>query len=1638
MFDAKTRTAKKSPAPKPKSVADPVASSEAGRLSFQLSTQVPITSSEGRGVGGAGGAAASGAGEITGPGKADTGVNESLAAESSAITPRAIREQLGEGTPLEGGLRSRMEQGLGYPFSSVRVHTGETAAKLAWSLSARAFTVGSDIAFAPGEFRPGSLGGDALVAHELAHVAQQEHAAAAAPLRAPLRGAAEMRGDSAAFEAEAERAAAGALMKNPLYHAALDRVATPQGARRFPEAHALVRQAALSGPRLRSGLQIQKQDKPTPLTQLDPTYAGAIRPGETPAKSGDIYLDLDGDQSADYIVNLSLTDTGTTKFPKGYIGGDREEQAISPQPLDAGPGGTLRIVPGPTSPGSPLNNVARLRIELKRINPAHTSVIDYYVRKPASEKFLPPTKITGTDGVRPVVIQLSDSGGSVLHIFPPWTREKDVLVETDIEWSAQLGGGVTSLTPALPLPLPGAKNPPKKFTVFHAGTPRHVGGMWALDFTVGAFGDPVRMTFFKNDPNSKEVLIGFVPMADGKPISGRSYTLKGAPAKPLNVRVLSGSNIELLLDLDGDGGPDMSVVDFLEAKEEEGKYDLGPPYDVSKNRQHNFMLRLGRIAFDAQRIPSFNSDEEVMVSLRISGGHYSLYGGGGQSSFAVSSQAVAVDTLPEQAAKGDYAKQVANAEGERNYYRKLAHDKQLIPDDLYNSWTALSDSLVNLQIAKGKNDPATARLQTETADKALTYYAVIARLTKDVKANVQTRASHVAVQQSWDNPYTGTSTTETSGIGQQTTPANAQVLSNVLRGGNLDAAFHWYHQTASGFDAWIVKRLRDANKDSPEAKRLENLVYLDKQLQDMAKYKVTPVYAIFHQLHAFEEHLTIDEFPLSLYYWDDGSDWHLRDITNPAKIFETTLAKDTAQTEPPHELFLTMNRAAHFVKGYVHYQLPGGRVGRVEMTEDKEWSDYFAYAAAALGAAAFILATAGAGSIVVTACIVAASAAGAISAGLDIKEKSEQGILDAYDVIVDVAQIAAALLGGAGQVLREIKLAQQAFIAAQDVSKLSRSAQLLAQWGTAARFYRPITIAAIGADVVNLLVFAPKVKEDLAAIDAAPGSEGDKLKSKALLIGRFFGQGLLTIVSLRGSWKELQSLGSWEIGLAGGRPVARVPAGTYAHQDYQDELNLLLKGTAAEKAKVEVEVLSGEKFKARFESASGDAVVAFENNKPKVYVREGAVKAAIYEEVMHIHQARDPHFGPLMRMLDEAKLAQWATLSSAEKLTLVRAKLELEIDAQKRIIREISSRTSASKEEYVQLDNAWQNLEHLRGKFGEWAGLEAELSKTKALAGDPELLKQPPRLFNKPTTASFDLMDVWKNMKPDEFVAAYRAKYPDTTLSETELLQRYADGQRLNPDTWRLYSPTRRAETEPDVKARYTSDPTTYSTGTTTPPGSKPLALSEALEKERKLLLAERDAARVERDTHLKKVPPDEALAGKASYKVNEASRKLGEMHAEAYMGQHHPDYVKVYPPAGAGSRSGDFDQVWQRTKTSATGEKEFVMEHIVIEAKGGSSPLGARQAGPIRAQQGTPEYFQSIIDSMKKGTPQMQDAALKLQAAGVGGVHYLHVKVPIESGATSDVTTVITREFDLTPPPPTVVTPGAVTTPATTIPATK
>lgn len=121
-----------------------------------------------------------------------------------AAIPPIVSEVLGKpGRPLSPEVRAPLESRFGHDFSRVRVHDDARAAESARAVNARAFTVGTDVAFGDGEYAPRSTAGQRLLAHELAHVVQQSRQPATRnPAVLPVEHPS---------EAEADRAAGAAL-----------------------------------------------------------------------------------------------------------------------------------------------------------------------------------------------------------------------------------------------------------------------------------------------------------------------------------------------------------------------------------------------------------------------------------------------------------------------------------------------------------------------------------------------------------------------------------------------------------------------------------------------------------------------------------------------------------------------------------------------------------------------------------------------------------------------------------------------------------------------------------------------------------------------------------------------------------------------------------------------------------------------------------------------------------------------------------------------------------------------------------------------------------------------------------------------------------------------------------------------------------------------------------------------------------------------------------------------------------------------------------------------------------------------------------------------------------------------------------
>ncbi len=118
------------------------------------------------------------------------------AGDAFPVDPGRLGLANGGGRPLPEAVRGRMEAALGADFSAVRVHVGPQAERI----GAIAFTLGSDIYFAPGRFQPDTAPGQQLLGHELAHVVQQRQGRVRNPMGSGIAVV-----QDRALEAEADR-----------------------------------------------------------------------------------------------------------------------------------------------------------------------------------------------------------------------------------------------------------------------------------------------------------------------------------------------------------------------------------------------------------------------------------------------------------------------------------------------------------------------------------------------------------------------------------------------------------------------------------------------------------------------------------------------------------------------------------------------------------------------------------------------------------------------------------------------------------------------------------------------------------------------------------------------------------------------------------------------------------------------------------------------------------------------------------------------------------------------------------------------------------------------------------------------------------------------------------------------------------------------------------------------------------------------------------------------------------------------------------------------------------------------------------------------------------------------------------------
>jgi hypothetical protein len=136
--------------------------------------------------------------------QAATPAPKSPATPTTGAAPTSVAGDLGRAEPLAPQVAARFSQAYEHDLSQVRVHPDSPKPG---AIGARAFTVGNDIAFAPGTYQPASTEGQKLLGHELAHVVQQSR-------QQPILQGKGLSSDGP--EQEADRAAEAAISGEPV------------------------------------------------------------------------------------------------------------------------------------------------------------------------------------------------------------------------------------------------------------------------------------------------------------------------------------------------------------------------------------------------------------------------------------------------------------------------------------------------------------------------------------------------------------------------------------------------------------------------------------------------------------------------------------------------------------------------------------------------------------------------------------------------------------------------------------------------------------------------------------------------------------------------------------------------------------------------------------------------------------------------------------------------------------------------------------------------------------------------------------------------------------------------------------------------------------------------------------------------------------------------------------------------------------------------------------------------------------------------------------------------------------------------------------------------------------------------------
>ena len=213
---------------------------------------------------------------------------------SGAEAPAAVSEVLNSpGAPLDASARAFFEPRFVRDFSRVRIHADNRAARSARGIGARAYAVGHHIAFAEGQYAPGSDLGRHLLAHELTHTIQQGASRIRrcdGAMQQEDEAAADNGGETPRFEEEAAGAAEQVVQRSVAWngatvHETVNPANTPFGGS-DPISWHLLNGTKLETEASADGAIKVPSITSFPLPSTDPTAIWAVKVAGVPAQEG--------------------------------------------------------------------------------------------------------------------------------------------------------------------------------------------------------------------------------------------------------------------------------------------------------------------------------------------------------------------------------------------------------------------------------------------------------------------------------------------------------------------------------------------------------------------------------------------------------------------------------------------------------------------------------------------------------------------------------------------------------------------------------------------------------------------------------------------------------------------------------------------------------------------------------------------------------------------------------------------------------------------------------------------------------------------------------------------------------------------------------------------------------------------------------------------------------------------------------------------------------------------------------------------------------------------------------------------------------------------------------------------------------